>query len=482
VPGGRLTDFLDALPSANTTLKQAGSIQKMLFALADDADALPAVLVGKMDALNNASDAPPEEKKRLGEEALAIWAPLADRLGMSPFKSEFEDLGLKYTNNEAFLQIQLLVAHNQAVREALLDKAEGKIAQAAAKAGIDVAISGRAKHFYSIYLKMRKRKVQAAEIFDLLAIRILCGTVLECYTLAGIVHGLWKPVDGHFKDYIGRPKPNGYQSLHTAVDFEGNPLEIQIRTREMHEIAEHGVASHWLYKQQTTHRSGAAPALTDDALADDGAGDNQLFEAIREKFLGKSIFVLTPLNDVIELPQGATAIDFAYAVHSAIGQKIVAAKVEGRIIPLSEPLRTTQRVEILTTPQAHPTPNQLQYVKTQKARSKIRAYLLQNEAAPPAPHKAVSPVPAAAPLVRPAAPEFADRLPAIGPRQVIIGNTRNFLVTYAKCCHPDPGDPIVGYVSRGRGVIIHRTDCRSFLANPNSAAQTIDAQWEQVAP
>jgi GTP pyrophosphokinase len=475
----KLHRFLAAIPHSTKTVKQSDSTQKMLFALADDAAALLAVLTDKLNALRDAGSLDSEAQKRLGEETLEIWAPLANRLGMSSLKGELEDLGLKFTNPEAFLQIRKMVAHKKSEREALLERAKARIAQAAENAKVDVHLSGRAKHFYSIYLKMRKRNVQADQIFDLLAIRIIVPTMPECYTLVGIVHGLWKPVEGHFKDYIARPKPNGYRSLHTAVNLEGNALEIQIRTADMHQVAEHGVASHWLYKQQTTHTAAGDPEVAEQmkVLQSAPLDDNRLFAEIREKFLGKSIFVFTPQNDVIELPTGATAIDFAYAIHSAIGEKIVAAKADGRIIPLSEPLKTTQTVEILTNPQAHPTVNQLQFVKTPKARSKIRGWLLQSEAPPQPAHKAAVPVQPALLPVRPPAP--VPPFPPAGPLQVIIGNNRNFLVTFARCCHPEYGDPIVGYVSRGRGVIVHRADCRNLMNNPNSAAQSIDARWDE---
>jgi GTP pyrophosphokinase len=471
---------------ANKTLHQADSIQKMLFAMVDDIRVILVKLADRLDRLRNAGMLKPDEQKSLGAEAIDVWAPLANRLGMSSVKSEMEDLGLKFTNPDVYGQIKKLVALKKSERSDYLERAQKEIYKAAARSNIDVSVSSRAKHFYSIYKKMQKRNVASDSLYDLLAMRIIAPSTTDCYTLIGSVHSLWKPLDGRFKDYIAMPKPNGYRSLHTAVIFEGKPLEIQIRTQEMHRIADYGVASHWLYKEKTT---GGAPRIGDlsiisrlKELKQEHLQDDQFFNDIRDELLGDSIFVFTPKDDVIELPTGACAIDFAYAIHSGVGEKIVGAKANGQIIPLAAPLKNTQIIEIQTNPQAHPTVNQLRLVKTAKARSKIRAWLQQNDLTftdkPP-----VKPTEEVRPPQRKHIHKAAGDAPESvgGPTKVRIGNTTNFMVTMAKCCHPVYGDEIIGYVSRGRGVIVHRTDCRVFARSPNSTAQSIDADWEEHA-
>ena len=324
--------------------------------------------------------------KRLGEIATAvieIWAPLADRLGMQAEKNEFEDLSLKYTNPDAFLQIKSIVSQKSDERSAFLEKATQALYKSADKMNIKITVQSRAKHFYSIYQKMRKRNKSTDELYDLFALRILCETSAECYALIGIVHNLWKPLEGRFKDYIAMPKSNGYQSLHTTVMCEGKPLEIQIRTIEMHNMAEHGIASHWIYKKGTNKDLIEADKLDIinrlQALKKAATEEENNFSTIKDELLGDEIYVFTPKGDVKKLRAGATAIDFAYSIHSNIGEKIIAAKADGKIIPLNKPLQNTQIIEIITNPQAHPTESQLKIVKTAKAHQKIHAWLMAND-------------------------------------------------------------------------------------------------------
>ena len=241
------------IPQTHTTLQQADSIRKMLFAMVDDVRVILVKIADKLDRIRNIKSIPEAEQRSLPSEILDIWAPLADRLGMQKEKNEFEDLSLKYTNPDVYQQIKSIVSQTKGERAAYLEKAVSQIAQAAEKAGIHAEIISRAKHFYSIYQKMRKRNVAQNELYDLLALRIICNENAECYAIVGIVHSLWKPLDGRFKDYVAMPKANGYQSLHTTVMCEGKPLEIQIRTKAMNEAAEHGIASHWLYKKGKSH-------------------------------------------------------------------------------------------------------------------------------------------------------------------------------------------------------------------------------------
>ena len=371
------------LPINSKTLQQSDAIRKMFFALVDDVRVILIAIADRTDRIRNISGVEKSKQKIIAEEIIDIWAPLADRLGMQTEKNELEDLSLKYTNPAVFKQIKDIVAQKKDERASYLEKAVNNIYKSAEKNGISVTIQSRAKHFYSIYQKMRKRNKEASELFDLLALRVLCQTSADCYTILGIVHSLWKPLDGRFKDYIAMPKANGYQSLHTTVMCDDKPLEIQIRTVEMHNMAEHGIASHWLYKKGTNKDLVEVDKLAIfnkfQQLKETTFADNTDFATLKNELLGDEIYVFTPKGDVIKLPFGANAIDFAYAIHSAIGEKIVAAKANGKIIPLTKPLENTQIIEVITNPQAHPTEAQLKAVKTTKAHQKIHVWLATNE-------------------------------------------------------------------------------------------------------
>ena len=489
------TTKLKSLKIQNKTLQEADNIKKMLFAMVDDIRIILVKLADRLDRLRNIAFIAPEEQKSIANEAIDIWAPLAGRLGMSNIKSEFEDLSLKFTNPDVFQYLKKIVDMKKIERATYLDKAQKEIYKAATRAGIEVTVNSRAKHFYSIYKKMKKRNKPTEELFDLLAIRIICKTDAECYTTVGLVHNLWKPLEGRFKDYIAMPKANGYQSLHTTVQCDGKPLEIQIRTEQMHNVAEYGIASHWLYKKGMTNDIVNIDNLSIinqlKELKENHLADTNFFNEIKNELLGDSIFVFTPQGDVKELPKGATAIDFAYQIHSHIGEKIIGAKANGKIIPLSSPLKNTQIIEILTSTKAHPTTNQLQIAKTAKARSKIRSWLLQNM-----PEKI-------------AEKEKEDRLKAekltlrssqshrsgkdeiekqhrtsttnnFDSVKIRIGDTNNFLITIARCCSPVVGDEIVGYVSRGRGIIVHKANCRNFSRIANISERTINVIWDKT--
>ncbi|MDR1318846.1 MAG: HD domain-containing protein, partial [Treponema sp.] len=417
------------ISAKNKTLHEAENIRKMLFAMAEDIRFIFIKLAEKLHTLRSmdraggrekadaaaaggfSADEPsadgfspdypilPENQKPFAQECLNIYAPLADRLGISWIKDELEDLSLKFLNRDVYRQIKEIVAGKRGERREFLNAVQEKIKGEAESAGIGIDISSRAKHFYSIYQKMRKRNKTPGDLFDLFGIRILCDGIENCYTLLGMVHRLWKPLDGRFKDYIAMPKSNGYQSLHTTVMVpplpggadgdQGRLLEIQIRTREMHHIAEYGLASHWLYKKGSTgeivrpldisivnrlrdwkqNESEKRPERDSRTFLDD----------IKREILKDSIYVFTPQGKVIELPAGSCPIDFAYSIHSAVGEHCAGARADGQIVPLSSELRNTQVVEILTSQSAHPHLNWLRMVKTAKARGKIRSWLEQND-------------------------------------------------------------------------------------------------------
>ncbi len=515
------------LPINTKTLNQSDAIRNMLFAMCDDARIILITLADRLDRIRNLRSFTKEEQHEIAKSVIEIWAPLADRLGMQAEKNEFEDLSLKYMNPQVFLQIKAIVAQKKDERSNYLEKAVNSIYKSAEKMGIPVEIQSRAKHFYSIYQKMKKRNKEAGELFDLLALRILCETPAQCYTLVGIVHGLWKPLDGRFKDYIAMPKANGYQSLHTTVMCDGKPLEIQIRTHEMHNMAEHGIASHWLYKKGTSRE-----LVEEDRLQiynklqalKEGLTDSNNFATLKNELLGDEIYVFTPKGDVKKLPMGATAIDFAYAIHSSIGEKVIAAKANGKIIPLSKPLENTQIIEVITNPQAHPTENQLKLVKTSKAHQRIHSWLIKNDptfserlalqaagatgaaggagvAAGGASGAGSSGAGASlggasgsgtATEVwvpgtqtgkrRKKRPTNEDRAAAEAQsrpkKNVLVQGERNVLYNLAQCCRPQYPDLIAGYVTRTKGVSVHRADCLTYQRIPHKEERSVEVEWD----
>ena len=474
------------IPVNSKTLHQADAIRKMLFAMVDDVRVIFVKLADRLDRIRNIKTLESSQQKLLASEIIDIWAPLADRLGMSKEKNEFEDLSLKYTNPDAFQQIKAVIAQKKDERAAYLQNAVSTIQAEADKIGIQVSISSRAKHFYSIYQKMRKRNKEPSELFDLLALRVICQHKTDCYTLIGIVHGLWKPLEGRFKDYIAMPKANGYQSLHTTVMCEDKPLEIQIRTQKMHDIAEHGVASHWLYKKGMNHDLVDVNNLSIfnqlQELRNKPLSDETFFQNFKNDLLGDEVLVFTPKGEVKKLPLGSNAIDFAYSIHSAIGEKIVGAKANGKIIPLTQPLQNTQIIEILTNPQAHPTESQLKSVKTTKAKQKIHSWLVANDSTFEAKSNTAKIENEASKVIQ---EEHRKHKKGTGLPQeqkdtgkVKVGNTTNFIVTFAKCCNPKYPDPISGYVSTGRGLIIHKANCITFHRIPNIQKRTLEVEWE----
>ena len=480
-----------------TSIQQADNIRKMLFAMIDDVRVILVKLADRLDRMRNLKSIEEKKQRLVASEVIDIWAPLADRLGMQSIKNELEDLSLKYSNPDVFAQIKAIVNQKQDERALYLEKAVSAIYKAAEKSGISVSVSSRAKHFYSIYKKMQKRNVPAAQLYDLLALRVICHTTSECYTLIGIVHGLWKPMDGRFKDYITMPKANGDQSLHTTVVCEGRPLEIQIRTEEMHNQAEHGVASHWLYKKGTNHDKvdisnlGIFNQL--QTLKDQKLSDESFFAELKGELLGDEIFVFTPKGDVVQLPAGSNAIDFAYHVHSKIGEKIVGARADGKIIPLTQALKNTQIIEIITNPQAHPTENQLKIVHTSKARQRIHSWLVAND--PTFIDKAAE-AQRAADLAsqnehsraiqeekkrrkRSKNPEKAEdrKLDELYTGKIAVDGTSNVLYKLAGCCCPKPGDLITGYASTRNGIMIHRADCLTFNRIENISHRLVNVEW-----
>ncbi len=480
---------LTGLNLRTTTIKNADSMRKMIFSLVSDIRDVFVKLADKLDYLRIGKNFSADYQKEIALEVLYVWAPIANRVGMSKIKVELEDLSLKYSNSDVFSHLKQLVTLKKTQREEYLEKIQKEIYKASNRAGIEIVVHTRAKHFYSIYQKMRKKNRTAEELLDLLAVRILCDTTQDCYTMIGLVHSMWKPIVGRFKDFIAVPKNNGYQSIHTTVTVGVFPVEIQIRTHEMHGIAEFGPASHWLYKKGFNKDSVSSSDITlvnnlkelKNELADE---HNDFFLQIKEDMLKGSVLVFTPLGEIREFPVGATAIDFAYAVHTRIGQTIVGAKANGKIIPLSRPMENAETIEILTNPQANPNVNQLQSVKTSRAKSKIRAWLHEND---PnfEPERVIidSDEKNFAKTEHSQQKRVSQGVPskerASATLKIKVGDTSNFMVKPANCCNPQYPDKIIGYVSRGRGIILHQETCPNFEHIPHIEERQIAVEWEE---
>ncbi len=486
-----------AVKAKNKSLQTTETIRKMLFAMVKDIRVILIKLADKLHNMRTLEYKKELRRRAIAQETLDIYAPLAGRLGIAWLKDELEDLALKHINKEAYEQIKAYVAQKRTERSDYLERIEGSIAAAADDAGISIEVETRAKHFYSIYEKMRRRGKELDDIFDLLGTRIVCDNATDCYTLLGLVHRVWPPIEGRFKDYIAMPKANKYQSLHTTVmGFDGRLLEIQIRTREMHQIAEYGIAAHWVYKQGLTREETRSHDLAIlHRVRDLGAirlTSNEFLEEIKQEILKDSIYVFTPKGDVIQLPRGATAIDFAYHIHTEVGHHTMAAKADGSIIPLRAELKNTQVIEIITSPHAHPHLNWLRYARTTRTRQKIRQWLNKNDESLILDKSIVARKKAAEPVEEAAEPDRAREIEedthepttVIDPQKVgvRVGDERNMMIHFARCCHPTTGDEIVGYISRGRGIIVHRQDCNNLAGIPDFETRSIEVEWETVSP
>jgi guanosine-3',5'-bis(diphosphate) 3'-pyrophosphohydrolase len=477
----------------------AETIRKMLFAMVKDIRVILIKLADKLHNMRTLGYLDAESRKRIAAECLDIYAPLAGRLGMSRIKAELEDLSLKVLNPRAYEQIERYIAQSAEDRGEFLRLMGSRIEAEAQQAGIAISVESRVKHHYSIYRKMRKRGKDLGEIYDLVGMRLLCDTPGQCYELLGLVHSLWKPIEGRFKDYIAMPKSNLYQSLHTTVmGPEGRQLELQIRTRDMHRTAEEGIAAHWLYKREHGGEGIKPEQLTIISMLkswdSSSVSSPDFLEEIKRELLKDSIYVFTPKGDIIELPRGATALDFAYHIHTEVGNHCMGAKADGNMVQLKEELKNTQVIEVLTSPSSHPHLNWLRFVRTHRARSKIRHWLLQNE--PDlifdrnivAKRKPGAPAPEA-PLPRRRRSrrsrdleETETQIRDTSRVGIRIGEERNMMIRLAGCCQPSSGDPIVGYISRGRGITVHRASCPNLASIKEFQERRIEVEWETVSP
>ncbi len=542
--GGEIAELVDGvtkigkLAFSSREERQAENFRKMLVAMARDLRVLMIKLADRLHNMRTLDYLPPDRAKKIAQETLDIYAPLAHRLGMAKVKAELEDLGLRTLNPADYVDLQKRVAKRRLEREADINQVIAILQRKLSEVGIDSQIRGRPKHFYSIWKKMHDQGREFDEIYDLTAVRVITASVRDCYGALGVIHSLWKPVPGRFKDFIAMPKVNMYQSLHTTViGPKGDPVEIQIRTREMHRIAEEGIAAHWLYKERK-----AGKDKLDESLVwlrqlietqQDTKDPREFMDTVRVDLFPDEVYVFTPKGDVKALPEGATPLDFAYAVHTKVGEHCVGAKVNAKLVPLRFTLRQGDIVEIVTSPNQHPSRDWLKIVKSTRARAKINQWLKVEERArsielgremferearkyrlnPSAllggdeikkaaadfgfagpddllaalgygkssVHQVLNKLAPNALLETPEKPKPSATRPA-PVDGVRIRGVDDLLVRFARCCNPLPGDPIVGFITRGRGLTVHARDCLTVAKSVLDRERLIDVEWDVEEP
>ncbi|AEB99728.1 RelA/SpoT family protein [Selenomonas sputigena] len=529
--------------------QQLESYRKMFLAMAKDIRVIMIKLADRLHNMRTLKYMREDKQKRIARETIEIYAPLANRLGISNVKWELEDLCLRYLDPKAYYDLVESVKQKRQERQAFIDEAHEQIVEKLEEAHITAEIQGRAKHFYSIYKKMKRDQKDISEIYDLSALRVLVDSVKDCYGVLGIIHAMWKPLPGRFKDYIAMPKSNGYQSLHTTVICRGYPLEIQIRTFAMHKVSEYGVAAHWKYKE--AGKSVGATREYDQkmswlrqmvSLQHELDDPREYFEALKVDVFSDEVFVFTPKGDVVDLPKGSIPIDFAYRIHTEVGHHCVGAKVNSKIVPLEYKLKNGDIVSIITNKSNNgPSRDWLNIVASSETRTKIRSWfkkqrkeeniargmdMMEKEA------KHLGYVPKE--ILKPERlellakklniPQVNDLLASIGyggitlngilgkliemhkqdlqkatppdisqmlselkqplknrkkkaSHGILVEGEGGFLVRLARCCNPIPGDPITGYITRGRGVSVHRSDCPNLL-NDMDFSRVIEVNWD----
>jgi GTP pyrophosphokinase len=524
---------LTALEAQTKEEAQAGTYRKMFIAMADDPRVVLVKLADRMHNMQTIGSLSPERQRRIARETLEIYAPLAHRLGIWQIKWELEDRAFAVLNPEKYREIAHQLAMRRVEREKLVQRVRSRLRHALDKEHIKAEISGRSKHIYSIYRKMERKGVSLDQIYDQLAVRVIVESVGDCYQVLGIVHSLWPPIPGEFDDYIAMPKESMYQSLHTAVIIPGGrPCEIQIRSHEMHEVAEHGIAAHWRYKEGF----GRSDSSFETKLAwlrgliewrRDLTDAGEFVDSFKTDVLEEQVYVFTPKGKIIDLPVGSTPVDFAYRIHTQVGHSCVGAKVNNRMVPLDYQLQSSDIVQVMTSKNARgPSRDWLNFAKTSGARNHIRRYFkrlnrAENEAAGRdllekemkrlglnMPFEEIAQVcgvkaiedlfaqigsgdTTARHLAQKVlaqrtkiSDDGLDQIPQVAPQPERITSTKGIqvrgvdglLTRLARCCNPIVGEPIIGYVTRGKGVTIHRADCRTVI-NERDRARLVEVTW-----
>jgi guanosine-3',5'-bis(diphosphate) 3'-pyrophosphohydrolase len=520
---------LDHLQFRSRAEAQAESFRKMLLAMVRDIRVIMVKLADRTHNMRTLGSVPPAKRRTIARETLEIYAPIANRLGIHAIKSELEELGFKALYPDRYRVIEKALKRARGNQKQFVGKIEANLSNALKKANIQGRVEGREKHLYSVYQKMRRKRASLAEIVDVFGFRIIVDSIDTCYRTLGIVHGLYRPMPGRFKDYIAIPRINGYQSLHTTL-FGPNsmPIEVQIRTEEMHRVAESGIAAHWQYKsgddKGKAHHDRASEWLKHLVDIQQGGNSEEFMESVKLDLFPDKVYVFTPRGDIRRLPRNATAVDFAYEVHTDIGNHCVAAKVDRRLVPLRTPLRNGQTVEIITAKGATPNPAWVNFVVTAKARSAIRHYLksLKRSEAIELGKRLLTQALADLSLVLKKIPEEqcarvaqgfglkqidelyeriglgerlaplvarqflppgseAEPLPTANPGPLAIAGTEGLVVTYARCCYPIPNDPVMAYLSSGRGIVIHREACGNLRNYRKQPDKWLSVTWQPHA-
>jgi GTP pyrophosphokinase len=515
---------IDHLRFDSAAEAQAESFRKMLLAMAKDLRVILVKLADRTHNMRTIQSLPVEKQRRIARETLDIYAPIANRLGVYSIKLELEDLGFQTVYPYRYRVLERSLRRAKGNQRQLLRKIEGKLTQALGDSKITARVVAREKHLYSIYLKMYRKQAHLSDIVDVYGVRVIVDDVESCYRALGITHQLFKPMPGRFKDYISIPRVNGYQSLHTTLfGPNGLPLEVQIRTEQMDKVAERGIAAHWQYKavdkDSYSTEDRAREWLAGLMEMERSANSEEFLETVKADLFPDKVYVFTPKGAILRLPRGATAVDFAYAVHTDIGNRCVAAKVDRRAVPLKTQLQNGETVEIVTQRGAHPNPSWVNFVTTAKARNAIRGYLknLKRDEAQELGRRLLNQellsyslnlrklpktrldqllkelgvadeealleqvglgerlAPVVAGLL---AQQRDDRDSSATPRKPLeIAGTEGAVVSYAHCCYPIPGDEIVGFMSSGRGIVIHRDRCRNLAEYRKQPAKWIPVNW-----
>ena len=505
--------------------KQAENFQKMALAMANDLRVILVKLADRLHNMRTLGAMPPDKKRRIAKETLEIYAPIAHRLGMNDLRLELEDRGFYSMYPLRATRLQAALKSARGNRKELVEQIQTALEKRLTSENLTAIVIGREKHLFSIYEKMRTKKKFFKEIMDVYAFRIIVDSVDTCYRALGVVHNLYKPVAGEFKDYIAIPKANGYQSLHTVlVGMHGVPIEVQIRTKEMDEMANSGIAAHFLYKSNSSDtvnisHNRARQWVQGLLEMQKRAGDSlEFIENVKIDLFPDEVYVFTPKGKIVELPTGATAVDFAYAVHTDVGNACVACRINGRLAPLSQPLSSGQKVTIMTAQGAQPNPNWLNFAVSGKARSAIRHFLknqrhnqsialgrrllskafsdvqINVEALTVEQHQkllADTKVESfealleeiglgnrvASSVAKLLKPDTEPKMRASTNAPITIDSAEGMMISFARCCRPIPGDPIIGHISSGKGLVIHQDTCRNITDLRNSPEKISQVNW-----